>query len=601
MLKNVILRDASTKKWLRFTNPVRVLVARKLEEILPLLQVVERWNNRGYYVAGYLSYEASPAFDSALETHPVDDFPLVVFGIYENVKESENIAFQSDTKQLKAQDSNLKTSLNWQQSLSKKEYIDRFQTIQNAIQLGDTYQVNFSLRQWADFQEQPIELFQKMAVTAPYGAFLDLEDYAICSASPELFFSKKEDIITTRPMKGTIARGRTNDEDLQQKELLKKSGKDRAENVMIVDMIRNDLGRIAEAGTVKTPHLYSLEKYPTVWQMTSTVTAQTKRSFSEIIAALFPCASITGAPKASTMQIIHQAEDTPRHIYTGSIGFIAPNGDMQFNVAIRTALIDKNLARVEYGMGGGITTQSEAVKEYDECQLKTEIIRQERPQFDLLETMLWTPEEGVYLLKRHLERVAISAHYFDYELERDKIGTDIKKLSFSGAQKLRLLVYQDGEFEIENQPIQVIEKPTWKVALATYPVDSNNVFLYHKTTNRGLYNSHLTAQRTVKDVILYNEKNELTESCYGNLVVELNGEFYTPPVECGLLNGTLRQELVELGWLQESILYPEDLAEADNIYIINSVRKFIKADLSNTISKTDQAISRNPKFVTQNF
>ncbi|MFK7932226.1 MAG: aminodeoxychorismate synthase component I, partial [Saprospiraceae bacterium] len=576
MLQNVILRDVATQEWLHFNTPVRVLVARQISEVVPILQVVERWNKMGYYIAGYLSYEASAAFDSALETEAADDFPLAVFGIYEEVIRKSDFKNQESNVQLPTKNYQLKTPLDWQQSLSENEYHQHFQNIQDAIQRGDTYQVNFCLRQWADFKDQPLDLFQNMAANAPYAAFLEWDNYAICSASPELFFTKKENTLTCRPMKGTIGRGRTTKEDQAQVEILKASAKDRAENVMIVDMIRNDLGRIARAGTVQFPHLYSIEKYPTVWQMTSTVTAETDATFSEMMTALFPCASITGAPKASTMQIIKKVEQVPRHIYTGTIGFITPNGDMQFNVAIRTALINKQLQQIEYGMGGGVTVQSNATNEYAECQLKTEIIKQQRPDFSLLETMRWTPQEGVFLLNHHLNRLADSADYFAYPIDQKKITEELDQLNFASPQKLRLLVQANGDFQIENAPLEIDESLTWQVALATQPIDKHDVFLFHKTTQRNVYQQFIEQYPTAQDVILHNQQGELTESCYGNIIIEKAGIFYTPPIACGLLNGTLRAQLVELGWLQEEILYAEDLAEADNVYIINSVRKFIK-------------------------
>ncbi|MEL7020145.1 MAG: aminodeoxychorismate synthase component I, partial [Bacteroidota bacterium] len=467
----------------------------------------------------------------------------------------------------------------WAYSLSQSEYFAQFEHIQHAIRRGDTYQVNFCMRQSAHFEGKAIDLFHQMATHAPYAALIEWEEYAICSASPELFFTKKDSTITARPMKGTIARGRTTAEDAQQVERLKTSAKDRAENVMIVDMIRNDLGRIARAGTVDFPHLYSIEKYPTVWQMTSTITAEVTVGFVPIMKALFPCASITGAPKTSTMQIIHATEQASRHIYTGTIGFIAPDGSMQFNVAIRTALLNKQTKQLEYGMGSGVTVQSDAQKEYEECLLKTQIIQQQRPNFKLLESMRFTPATGIFLLERHLERLRDTAQYFNYNLRESILVDKLEQLSYKTPQKIRLLVADDGSFEIQHSPISIERPTTWRVALADTPVDQTDVFLWHKTTHRPAYKRALAQHKDAQDVILYNRLGELTESCYGNIVIKKDGVCYTPPVSCGLLDGTLRRELVELGWLQEEILYLEDLRDADQVYIINSVRLFVTAQL----------------------
>lgn len=620
MTNNIILRDYENKKWLHFQQPQIVLQTKNLAEVLPILQKVEQLiKTHQYYAAGFISYEAAAAFDSALVTYNNEDFPLIWFGLYE-----KPTAFKFDPKN--------KTPLphfDWSPSISKEAYFTALEKIRQYIKIGDTYQVNFTMRQLADFVSLPpaskgesdavsdkdfgfdlecssplgaggkkatqtaFSLFQNIAQTAPYGAFVDIENFSICSASPELFFKVKNGKITSSPMKGTAPRGRTNAEDAHLKNQLFNSQKDRSENVMIVDMIRNDLSKIAEIGTVNTPRLFDIEKYPTVLQMTSTVEGKTEASLSEIMTALFPCASITGAPKASTMRIISDLENTPRHIYTGTIGFIKPDGDMQFNVAIRTALFDKKNGQIEYGTGGGITIKSDTQKEYEECILKTKILSQtaSNPNFKLLETMLWSPKNGWFLLEKHLARLADSAMYFEYKIDLEKI----KKALFRRInqckffpQKVRLLVGKNGDFVIENYEIQINlsnpfennqrEDAKW-VQLATQPVNSNDIFLFHKTTNRGVYKQHLQQFPDTKDVILYNEKGEITESCFGNVVIFDGKNYWTPPVECGLLNGTFRQDLLEKGTIRERIILKEELEKMEGIFLINSVRKWEQVQL----------------------
>jgi len=389
-------------------------------------------------------------------------------------------------------------------------------------------------------------------------------------------------------MKGTAPRGRTYEEDIFNKKQLYQSQKDRSENVMIVDMIRNDLSKIAIIGTVNTPQRYEVEKYPTVWQMTSTVEAETEANLSEIMTALFPCASITGAPKASTMRIISELEKTSRNIYTGTIGMIKPDGEMQFSVAIRTALFDKKNGQSEYGTGGGITIKSSAEKEYQECLLKAKILTESTENqytannFKLLETMLWHPRNGWFLLEKHLERIEKSAEYFNYQIDIEKIRKALfRRINGckSVAQKIRLLVQENGQFIIENYELSEVADTLRGIRYPVLPlakgsIDSNNIFLYHKTTNRQVYEQNLAQNPEVKDVILWNKKGEITESCWGNIVVFDGANYWTPSVECGLLNGTFRQYLLEDETVKEKIILKEELINFKKVFVVNSVRKW---------------------------
>jgi para-aminobenzoate synthetase/4-amino-4-deoxychorismate lyase len=397
-----------------------------------------------------------------------------------------------------------------------------------------------------------------------------------------LFFQLDDQTITCRPMKGTVKRGRTTFEDLEQSNWLKNSSKNRAENVMIVDMIRNDLGRIAKIGSVQVAELFQTERYPTLWQMTSTVSAQTHASVTDIFRGLFPCASITGAPKISTMKIIHDLEKTPRKIYTGSIGYLFPERKAKFNVAIRTALIDTGTRKAEYGLGGGIVWDSTSDDEYAEALLKARLLTEPPPpEFSLLETLLWTPEEGYFLLEKHIERLLDSAQYFDFAISGDEVDNHLSKLAkgFVNAQRVRLLIDRQGNVRSEHISHQQIDQAL-KATLANLPVNSNDVFLFHKTTERSIYERARQNHPAMDDVLLYNENGDLTEFTIGNLVVEQNGELLTPPITCGVLAGTFRAYLVESGTVRERTVPVQQLKDCTRIFRVNSVRKWERVEMS---------------------
>ena len=390
----VLLKE--NEAWCLFNDPQRVIYANTLNDVLPALREIEDLTQREHWhAAGFISYEAAPAFDKAHLTKPVTGLPLLWFGLYPAPRPIT----------LPKPDS-AKPNLSWLPTVDRDTYNTAIEKIKNYIAEGQTYQVNYTMRLLAEFNIDPWNFFLHLAQTQNnHAAYIDTGRYVIASASPELFFQLDGETITGRPMKGTVKRGRTTLEDQEKAEWLHKSEKNRAENVMIVDMIRNDLGRIAKTGSVNVPELFTTEKYPTLWQMTSTVQAQTEASLTKIFTALFPCASITGAPKVRTMQIISELETTSRQIYTGSIGYIAPNRKAKFNVAIRTALIDRQTQTAEYGIGGGIVWDSTSTDEYAEALLKARVLTEETPQFSLLETMLWTPEAGFFLREKHIARL----------------------------------------------------------------------------------------------------------------------------------------------------------------------------------------------------
>lgn len=560
----ILLKDRDA--WLHFRDPYEILVASRLEDVPGLLEEAgKRVESRGWHAAGFLSYESAPAFDRIFPSRDLDSFPYLWFGLYPQPRSVRlPIAIQPAV------------SLDWRPTVDRETYNLAIDRIREYIASGRTYQVNYTLRLQADFDANPWEFFLHLAQSQnKYAAYVDAGRFAICSASPELFFRLEGDTITCRPMKGTVQRGRTTAEDETRAAWLKDSEKNRAENVMIVDMIRNDLGRIARIGSVQVPELFCLERYPTLWQMTSTVRAQTKASLREIFGALFPCASITGAPKVSTVRIIHELETTPRRIYTGTIGYISPGRKAIFNVAIRTVLVDREERMAEYGVGGGIVWDSTSADEYAEALLKARLLTETSPDFSIFETLLWTAEEGYYLKEKHVERLLDSAAYFGFTASAASIWETLERIasSFRQPQRVRCLLDRDGNVRTESAPLS-LEERVLQARLADTPVDSQDVFLFHKTTYRQIYAQARASFPDCDDVLLYNESGELTEFTIGNLVVELDGELLTPPIESGLLPGVFRAHLLETGQVAERIIPLHRLKECTKLFRVNSVRKW---------------------------
>ena len=555
-------------RWLSFENPVRIVEATRIDDIVGCLQLIEKLVDvEGLHAAGFVSYEAAAAFDPYLQTHRPDDFPLLWFGIYTS---PESVLLPYSSAEV--------IPFNWRQSITNTEYRKNINKIKEYIARGDTYQTNYTFRLNTTFSGNDFELFLALnnAQRAEYGAFVNTGRYSICSASPELFFIQDGEKILCRPMKGTSPRGKTPSEDKAVMEWLYHSEKNRAENLMIVDMIRNDLGRIARTGSIRVDRLFKIEKYPTLFQMTSSVSARTTAPFSEIISALFPCASVTGTPRIRTMEIIAELESTPRRIYTGSIGFISPGKKAQFNVAIRTAIIDQEKKLAEYGVGGGIVWDSTPEDEYEECLVKARILTTPPSDFSLLETMLWTPEDGYYLLDRHLKRLQESAGYFDFPVDidriRDMLGSRAKDRPET-RHRVRLLVSGRGKVSLEERPYpNHPDLPPVRIKLADYPIESGNPFLRHKTTHRKTYEDARAISPDCDDVLLWNERGEVTESTIANFILEREGELITPPVNCGLLPGTMRASLIEEVEIREEVILVEDLKKDDKIYLINSVQ-----------------------------
>jgi para-aminobenzoate synthetase / 4-amino-4-deoxychorismate lyase len=565
----VILHDSRTGTWLNFSCPETIITTTDPEEVLPCLDRIEGLVNRnGWSAAGMVSYEAAGGMDEALATHPSPDFPLLWFGLYQRP-----IPMQLPQPETAHQ------ALNWREGVDQAQYIQTIERIHRYIEAGDCYQVNYTFRNHAlhcgDLWQTFLHLIA--AQNPQYGAFLTTRDWAVLSSSPELFFTLEQGRITSLPMKGTIDRGPSVRADARQRQRLRDSIKDQAENVMIVDMVRNDLARIAQPGSVRVDELFTLQRFPTLWQMISRVSAQTEASLADLFKALFPAASITGAPKARTMEIIRELEPDPRRIYTGTLGYLLPQGVAQFNVAIRTMLVDRRTERAEYGVGGGITYDSTPLAELAEARVKSKICRPRPPSFALLETLRWTPDQDYWLLDLHLDRLLASAGYFDYPCKRTEVLARLTALAQElppEPQRVRLLLHRDGGLHLEYLPLPTMEPDRpWVVILAPRPVDRNDPFLYHKTTQR----THYQALRQdlpagVDDVLLYNEQGEVTESTIANLIFRRHGQDLTPPADCGLLAGTRRQDLIERNQLHEQRLTIEELPGTGPLFLVNSVR-----------------------------
>lgn len=559
------------KEWWHFHHPVQVVVATHTQQVLSALHEIETAVAQHHlYAAGFLSYEASAAF--GLATHPPrpDDLPLLWFGLYQ---QPEKVRPPQSTGQPPS------PKLTWQPAISEATYHATINHIKTHIAAGHTYQVNYTFPLYTAFSGDTWALFCQLteAQQADYAAYIDIGSHIICSASPELFFKLEGKTLLSKPMKGTTARGRTLAEDEANQDWLYQSAKNRAENVMIVDMIRNDMGRVATIGTVQVPHLFAIERYPTVLQMTSTVTACTTASLCEIFTAMYPCASITGAPKQRTMQIIKALEGCPRGVYTGTIGYLAPTRQAQFNVAIRTVVINQQQQQAIYGVGGGIVWDSEAAAEYEECRIKAQVLTEKRPSFHLIESLLWTPDEGYFLLEEHIARLMASAAYFGFAGTETAVCHHLISFAqtLAAPTKVRLLLAPNGETSITTVPLttQATAEPV-RVGLATTPVQCSNIWLYHKTTQRQQYEEARASRPDCDDVLLWNERGELTEASSANVVIRLKGKWVTPPVTSGLLAGTLRGWLLQNGRIQEQVLTPADLLCSEEIWLINSVRKW---------------------------
>jgi len=578
--ENEFLFKKDKKNWYLFKDPLEIIVENNVEKVFEKLEYINSMVEQGCYVAGFLSYEACSAFDDKFKVKENRISPVLWFAIYETREEiSHESIFTSKGKNF---------SFNWNYPIKQKEYVKVIEEIRKAISDGDIYQQNYTFLMESDFDYDPFTVFSSLFANldSPYMAFVETENFAVLSSSPELFFSLEGSSFVAKPMKGTIERGRTLEEDDKKRNILSSSIKDQAENVMIVDMIRNDIGKIAEPSSVLVENLFEIEKYDRVFQMTTKVKAEVLLPFSHILKAMFPCASITGAPKIRSMDYIEKFEKRERGLYTGAIGYVSPD-EALFNVAIRTMFVKKDMKKAFYGTGGGIVWDSSPEKEFAECRDKALVVENPETEFKLLETMLYIPGKGFFIEELHRKRLLSSVEYFSFDIDVDKLNrllNDFESVSFA---RVRLLCDRFGNLELQSFPLDrnpLMEIPSkfsteWKVALSDEVIDSSNRFLFHKTTNRKLYEDILGRYKNFDDVIFFNEKDEITESCFANFVLEMDGNFFTPFQSSGLLCGTMRQYLLNKKMIIEKKLKREDIFKADGIWLLNSVRGWIRAKL----------------------
>ena len=557
--------DARQRLTRQLSNPVRTLIATQLNEVHGVLEEVEEASRNGLYCAGYVSFEAADAFSDGAHFTPVKHGSVLAqFALFENCETyswSESPVSALDQKP-------------WECQTSEHSYQEKVQSILDSIANGDVYQVNLTSMHQSS-AVQPSELYSQLlsAQQPSYGALLEFEDVSIVSGSPELFFEWRNDHLRTRPMKGTIRRGRFESEDQALALSLHQSTKDQAENIMIVDLLRNDLGRVAKTGTVSVNELCVIEGYPTVWQMVSEISCTTRDdvSLDSIFDALFPCGSVTGAPKSSSLRIIGELEDQPRGVYCGAIGLVAPASgaiSATFSVGIRTAEVLPN-GDARYGSGGGVVSDSTPQAEYNEMILKSGVLTMSAPA-DLLETFRFVPGEANSHIADHLARLKSSAAQLGHRVPADineLVTSELKELTFDA--RVRLTLSMSGSVGIETAPAPS-KRDLVTLAFSNNPVDSSDLRLFHKTTNRSIYECR--RQENVDDVILINERGECTETTIANFAIQLHGNWFTPPLSSGCLPGIERASLLAQGVLEERILLPQDVKDADQIIIFNSLR-----------------------------
>lgn len=571
-----------------FLNPVETVSASTADELHALLEWIEVMRSRGLYLAGYLGYECGYYMEYASRysagpiSGPSDLLPLARFGAYDESFIFDH-AVGSFLGQIPPDASTVSRPGQFTRAstldISEDEYKQKILAIKRYIESGDTYQVNFTDSVTVSTSHDAAASFAVLSAAQPvsHSALLHIGDQHILCLSPEVFFRIHDGRIVTRPMKGTMPRGFDVTEDEQQAARLRSDEKNRSEHIMIVDLLRNDLGRICRMGSVRVDELFAIERYRTLFQMTSTISGELRPglTFAQIFYALFPSGSITGAPKLRTMEIIRELERKPRGVYTGAIGYIAPSGDAEFNVAIRTLVLHKRTARM--GVGGGIVADSDPESEYRECQLKASFLTRPVSSFRLIETMLLR-DGSIPFLPLHLERIILSAVYFDFEFDRDAIESGIAKfvasLPLQGAFRIRLLLNDEGNV-VMTHTAMVEESRPWAVRVSPHRINSKDVLLRHKTTQRELYDSEYTRARKdgFDEVLFLNEKEELAEGAISTLFLKLGGRLVTPPLASGVLPGVLRRHMLEMeSNAIERPLFLEDLHAAEAVFLGNSVR-----------------------------
>ncbi len=552
-----------------FTEPIKELKTRDLDQVETLLREVEAYQEAGFYAVGYVSYEAAPAFEKKLAVHPAPLMGeyLLYFTIHQEV---ETLPFPEDYEAVDL-------PANWQEEVEAPAYQEAIKSIHHHIRQGDTYQVNYTVQLSQELEADPLAIYNRLVVEqkAHYNAFIQHDDVSILSISPELFFEQDDRLLTTRPMKGTTHRGLTNQEDLQEATWLEADPKNRAENMMIVDLLRNDMNRISEIGSEHVTHLCQIEQYSTVWQMTSTIESRLRAEIDlvQTFRALFPCGSITGAPKISTMEIIQKTEKAPRGVYCGTIGILLPKGKRIFNVAIRTLQMQDTKAI--YGVGGGITWDSIWESEYQETKQKSAVLYRQEPRFELLTTGRIHKGELTFL-EQHLTRLREASRYFAYPYDEQKLLKELQeelaRLESNLDYRCRIALQKNGTFHLVITELTDLPASYLQAQLTEQKLDLATPFTYFKTSQR----DHLSQSN--HEQIFHLPDGTLLETTIGNLVLEIEGQLYTPPAHLPLLDGIYRRHLLETQQVEEKLLTLNDLTDADRIYACNALRGLYELD-----------------------
>ncbi len=561
-----------------YTDPVEILVAQQAQEVVLILERLREAQAQGLYAAGYLGYEAGAALESRSTSDVTStDMPLAWFGLFKAVR---YIEAQDVTSWLPD------PAGAWLgpfiPECTRATYDQMFETIQRYIAAGDIYQANLTFRSFADFAGDPMSLYAALRAKAAagYGGIIWTGQHWHLSFSPELFFSFKDQEAIAKPMKGTAKRHSDPTHDVEQQQVLVSDPKQRAENLMIVDLLRNDLSRVCIAGSVKVPVLFKIESYPTIHQMVSVVTGQLQpdKDIIDLIKATFPCGSITGAPKIRAMDIIQACEQSPRHIYCGSIGRIDPDGSAAFNVAIRTLSLKQGSSRISLGLGSGIVADSDRVAEWQECLAKGAFADVGPPAFDLIETMRFEPEEGILRLELHLARMKESAGQLGFAFDRHATRNALHAASFHLEQtrKIRLLLSSSGAIAIDTRPVTPDRKDCLRVGLVQHVTLTNDLRRWHKTTNRDFYDQP-RLDSGCDELLFVDPDGYLTEGSFTALFVERDGILLTPPLSRGVLPSVLCAAYLEAGTAQEAELRVEDLA--GGFFVGNSLRGLMAAYL----------------------
>ncbi|WP_083202271.1 aminodeoxychorismate synthase component I [Stappia indica] len=591
--ETLVLFDAGAGTALLFARPRRVIACREIDGVEAALAEAEAAARAGFHVAGYIAYEAGFAFEEKLRPLAPRDpaLPLVRFAVFDA---PEQLSLGEGLARIGAgdiaQEGCGRTDARVDGfELTREAYDAAFAAVRAHLAKGDIYQANLTMRARGQITGDPARLFARLLLSQPVGhaAYLRTDTRTVLSLSPELFLERRGTRVATRPMKGTAPRGATGEEDRRIARALASDPKSQAENVMIVDLMRNDLSRIAATGSVQVPRLFEVEPYATLFQMTSTVEGEVSAGtgFAACMRELFPCGSITGAPKLSAMQIIHRLESGPRGIYTGGIGHLEPSGDFRFNVAIRTLVVEAD-GRFEAGAGSGLVFDSASTPEYDECRLKLAFLERRAPDFSLFETMAWHPAEtcdplsGYLLLERHISRLINSAARLGFPLDAEVARALLagRASAFDGPRRVRLELAGDGKLSLEDRELPP-PVSHWTAVLADVTMPSGDPLLLHKTTRRETYDgtrARLSASTGCDEAIFANDEGFLTEGSFTNLFLARGGRLLTPALRHGLLPGTLRAALLDTGRAVEADLRPEDLAKADKIYLGNSLRGLVE-------------------------